>query len=413
MHKKNILVMLMAGFSFVFFPLFNNCGRDATTSSIAGSMGLAEQQIGTTLVGDDMYIFDENQTGLDGKAKLATAPRWPNGEVRMWIHSEFTSAERTTIIAACNAWAKWANLKCIVSAGWQSSEPTPIVYIFRETGRCSSTYGFKTTTNVAYINLDPARCFTAPNGGIIQHEFGHLLGLIHEHARPDRNSYIRVEFNNVRTESIAAFDIYSAIEITRSGPYDYYSIMHYTKNSGSKPGLQTIFTPSGQYDDIIGTAVTVRGALSSEDKRYVYQMYGPKPYQIAGAAPTGQRNIRKFQNPASKFYLFLPDGAATPVLYVAETISFRAYNQALPQNSTALFNCQINTTKNTRIATGCNSTTETASLIGYASTVATLFATKPLYRCWNPTTNRFMASIYVTACTDLGYTTRNTIAYVP
>lgn len=38
--------------------------------------------------------------------------------------------------------------------------------------------------------------------GIIMHEIFHALGRWHEHSRPDRDNYIRVNYNNIRNGTL-------------------------------------------------------------------------------------------------------------------------------------------------------------------------------------------------------------------
>lgn len=64
--------------------------------------------------------------------------------------------------------------------------------------------------------------------GIIAHEFGHALGLVHEQTRPDRDDYVEILEKNVNVHYKSNFkknnwDNVDSYDI----PYDYESIMHY------------------------------------------------------------------------------------------------------------------------------------------------------------------------------------------
>ena len=60
------------------------------------------------------------------------------------------------------------------------------------------------------------------------HEIGHSLGFFHEQSRPDRDSYITVNFNNIQINTENNFLKYSTADINTYGtPYDFASDMHY------------------------------------------------------------------------------------------------------------------------------------------------------------------------------------------
>jgi hypothetical protein len=70
----------------------------------------------------------------------------------------------------------------------------------------------------------------------ILHEMGHTVGLWHEQSRPDRNTYISVNYNNLIKGSISNFNqIYDNAQ-TFGTLFDYASIMEYPAFSFSRNG---------------------------------------------------------------------------------------------------------------------------------------------------------------------------------
>ena len=117
----------------------------------------------------------------------------------------------------------------------------------------------------------------------IAHEIGHALGLIHEHQRSDRNSYVTINSANVQSAFAGNFPTLTA---TIYGAYDFDSVMHYDKCAFSidcPPGggycgctnyTITVLPPNtGQWQDSIGQ----RSHLSLLDQSAIAQRYGGTP----------------------------------------------------------------------------------------------------------------------------------------
>ncbi|XP_067305953.1 meprin A subunit beta-like [Pseudorasbora parva] len=94
--------------------------------------------------------------------------------------------------------------------------------------------------------------------GIVEHEFLHALGFLHEQSRYDRDDYVTINFQNIIKEQRSNFDKYGKNLITIQGtPYDYYSVMHYDKNAFSNGNGSTIITKRPEFQDVIGQRLDI------------------------------------------------------------------------------------------------------------------------------------------------------------
>ena len=68
--------------------------------------------------------------------------------------------------------------------------------------------------------------------GLVLHEIGHALGLLHEHTRPDRDDYVTILHENINSASLPEFAKELASQVDTLGVgYDYNSVMHYVPNA--------------------------------------------------------------------------------------------------------------------------------------------------------------------------------------
>lgn len=102
--------------------------------------------------------------------------------------------------------------------------------------------------------------------GTIQHEFLHALGFWHEHQRSDRDNHVRVLLQNVETGKEHNFDTVETLN--QNTPYDYSSIMHYTRVAFSKNGQATL-VPIPDSSVPIGTALS----MSRNDITRINRLY--------------------------------------------------------------------------------------------------------------------------------------------
>lgn len=82
-----------------------------------------------------------------------------------------------------------------------------------------------------------SRCY---NDREIVHQFVHALGFHHEDVRPDRDKYVKINWDNINNKHKSNFRIDRNYD-TFGVPYDALSIMHYFKSTAfSKNGSSTI-----------------------------------------------------------------------------------------------------------------------------------------------------------------------------
>uniref|UniRef100_A0A0N4ZKX6 Metalloendopeptidase n=1 Tax=Parastrongyloides trichosuri TaxID=131310 RepID=A0A0N4ZKX6_PARTI len=109
---------------------------------------------------------------------------------------------------------------------------------FVKQNQCSSSLG-KNNGTINTINLTIS---CSEFLGVVQHEIGHALGLIHKHQRDDRGNYVSIQKTNIINGYSDQFDdydgnvLFNSLNIT----YEYGSAMHYERIAYSTNGKPTI-----------------------------------------------------------------------------------------------------------------------------------------------------------------------------
>uniref|UniRef100_A0A0N4Z8Y3 Metalloendopeptidase n=1 Tax=Parastrongyloides trichosuri TaxID=131310 RepID=A0A0N4Z8Y3_PARTI len=116
---------------------------------------------------------------------------------------------------------------CLKFSEVQNLDDTDEGIKFVKKDQCSSSLG-KQDNKVNIINLT-SEC--SGISGVVQHEIGHALGLIHKHQRDDRDSYVSIWEANIMNGYSDQFDdygsnvLFNSLNIT----YEYGSAMHYER----------------------------------------------------------------------------------------------------------------------------------------------------------------------------------------
>ena len=85
------------------------------------------------------------------------------------------------------------------------------------------------------INLQDPGC---TDSGTIIHEFIHGWGFWHEHARPDRDDYVKIYLDRVKDHRRNSFKKQNMEQANLIGEYDLCSIMHYKLHASRKVNVK-------------------------------------------------------------------------------------------------------------------------------------------------------------------------------
>uniref|UniRef100_A0AB38ZEH5 Metalloendopeptidase n=1 Tax=Oncocephalus sp. TaxID=2944721 RepID=A0AB38ZEH5_9HEMI len=206
------------------------------------------------VVGDLMELPDEMiregdiiadlDLELSRNAFIDKKRRWPQGIVPYVFHNKYSLAERNRIEEAMKGIEAKTCVKFEPMAKVQGAEQTGYVMILPNEG-CKSNLGYWATRGQSILSLNPLACL--PKLGVIQHELLHVLGLKHEHARPDRDLYVDIVKENIQQSHMQNFWKADEVEFTTYDiPYNYESVMHYKSDAFSKNGKPTIVAKNGE-----------------------------------------------------------------------------------------------------------------------------------------------------------------------
>ena len=144
---------------------------------------------------------------------------WPNGTVYYEFDANVTEANRSAARAAMIAWEPGTGLSFAEGRG-RFNKQDIFIHIQNSTGN-NSAIGMIPGGQIMNIVSWGSRF-------IIAHEFGHALGLHHEHERPDRDLFVQIINANIQSGFGNQFTKLSN-NTPIYGPYDFDSLMHYDR----------------------------------------------------------------------------------------------------------------------------------------------------------------------------------------
>ncbi|CAH0713679.1 unnamed protein product, partial [Brenthis ino] len=179
-----------------------------------------------------------------GLPKISWIKKWTHGIIPFYIDSNtYDSLLAGTIIKAFDYFEK---VTCIRlqrlrerPTDKRSLQSVEWLYITNPSGirQCVHSNERKPNTGVQMMVLG----YDCLSQGEIVHEVMHVLGFSHEHTRPDRDRYVTIMWNNIKSGYKKYFEV-REVDPLSNLPYDFASVLHYPPRAFSKNGQLTIMT---------------------------------------------------------------------------------------------------------------------------------------------------------------------------
>jgi hypothetical protein len=191
--------------------IFEGCIVLGKTSDLEKSRVAMERQLAQhgDLLGDKHFE-------TEGLVISGGQYRWKNRTIPYFLPTNFPNPDRVK-----QAIAHWHDKSTIRFVPWKN-EIDYINFVSADDG-CASEVGRRGGMQEVMLRPECER-------GHIIHELGHTVGLWHEQSREDRDTYLEILYDNILPGTEANFDQH-ILDGDDVGPYDYASIMHYSRTS--------------------------------------------------------------------------------------------------------------------------------------------------------------------------------------
>ncbi|KAI5104702.1 meprin A subunit beta isoform X1 [Silurus meridionalis] len=186
--------------------------------------------------GDILYNEKQGRNSLIGDEYL-----WPT-TVPYYFEDDLDINAKGVIM---KAFEQYRLKTCIDYKPWSGEKN--YISVFKGSGCFSSVGNQRKGKQVLSIGAGCDRIAT------IEHEFLHALGFWHEQSRADRDDYVTIMWDRIEQGKEHNFKKYTdATSSSLNVPYDYGSMMHYSKNSFRNGTEPTIVTNIPSFSDVIG-----------------------------------------------------------------------------------------------------------------------------------------------------------------
>uniref|UniRef100_H0V5G2 Meprin A subunit n=1 Tax=Cavia porcellus TaxID=10141 RepID=H0V5G2_CAVPO len=193
-------------------------------------------------LGLDLFQGDIRLNGAQGRNSIIGAEyRWPHTIPYVLEDSLEINAKGVIL----NAFERYRLKTCIDFKPWDGE--ANYISVIKDSGCWSYVGNRRTGRQELSIGASCDRIAT------VQHEFLHALGFWHEQSRSDRDDYVTIVWDRILTGREHNFNIYDDKQSdSLNVPYDYNSVMHYSKTAFQNGTQPTIVTRISDFEDVIG-----------------------------------------------------------------------------------------------------------------------------------------------------------------
>lgn len=207
---------------------------------------------GVTVTEGDMIFKNDDSQGIAGSTTSGYT-RWPKGVIPYQIEAGMPHPERVTQAAA--QWTSKTGIRWV-----RRTNEVDYVYFKNGIGCWSYLGKVRGRQDISLQYTKKAACDVAATA----HEMGHAIGLAHEHSRADRDSYVKILWDNIEPSQKYNFE---KINFQSIGTYDINSLMQYDSLAFSKNGRPTIVRK------FLDLRIPRRTRISTKDAAGVRELY--------------------------------------------------------------------------------------------------------------------------------------------
>lgn len=222
----------------------------------------------TKLNPQDQLESEQRLEASFAKEKKDGTP-WPGGKIPYVFAQGVPPEAREKILAAMQEWQTKTGKIFFIERTNENSR-----IIFTDTAKvCSAELGKIKSGGEQYVNLSNPSCYNTP--GVVLHELGHTIGLIHEHQRPGWEKNVVMLPENIG--EVSNYGSRMGLGEKNPLPYDFDSVMGYnsygliTTTDGTPP--QRAVDPAILRRDTCDVFDTAEVAISPQDVVRVQMLY--------------------------------------------------------------------------------------------------------------------------------------------